>query len=326
MTPTGFRISVRMNDMLVLRAALFATLAAALLLQTGPLAAQQPAPIRPGEAFVTRFSGTMNIPGPGGASIPAIDPGGTVGSVLDLRNPNQPPQGQHWISEPQRLLVTAADVGQVFGVAFDDASSPNIFLSATAAFGLHRLPNNSGWQQGMWGTGGGPGTIYRVGPATDFRPEPFAQITLGGRANSGASLGNIAYGRWNRQLYVTDLETGMIHRIRGTDGADLVAFDHGVRGRANFFDAQSGQQAALPPVPFDPATRARIADCPSGRFDNSPECWNLAPNGRRVWGVGVWRNGATGEVRLYYAARSIPDFDPKGRLAADDADKRNSVW
>jgi predicted peroxiredoxin len=118
----------------------------------------------------------------------------------------------------------------------------------------------------------------------------------------------------------------MIHRIRGTDGADLGTYDHGVRGRANFLDAQAGQQSALPPVPFDPSTRARNADCASGRFDNSPDCWNLAPNGRRVWGVGVWRNSATNEVRLYYAAWSSPAFDPDGWLAADDADKRNSVW
>ena len=55
---------------------------------------------------------------------------------------------------------------------------------------------------GMWGSGGGPGTIYRLGPSTGYRPQPFAQITLGGRPNSGAALGNIAYDRWNRQLYV----------------------------------------------------------------------------------------------------------------------------
>jgi hypothetical protein len=47
--------------------------------------------LQPGEAFATRFSGTM--PGPDGS--PAIDPQGTVGSILDLRNPGQPPQGQH---------------------------------------------------------------------------------------------------------------------------------------------------------------------------------------------------------------------------------------
>jgi hypothetical protein len=296
-----------------------------LLLQAAPLHAQQ-FPIRPGEAFVTRFSGTMPIPGPGGTAIPVINPGGVVGSVIDLRNPNQPPQGQHWIGEPQRLLVTAADVGQVFGVAFDDAPVPNIYLAATAAFGLHRMPGSAQWMPGMWGAGGGPGTIYRLGPATNYRPQPFANLTLGGRQNTGASLGNIAYDRWNRQLYASDLETGMIHRIRAADGADLGAYDHGVRGRANFFDASSGRQSALPPIPFNPSTRARIADCTSGNFDNAPECWNIAPSGRRIWGLGVWRNTATNEVRLYYAVWSSPAFDPQTWLAMSDDDKRNSVW
>jgi hypothetical protein len=330
MNALGFRIAVRL---VILRALSMATLrclaagaaAAVLLVQAGPLAAQQLLPLRPGEAFVTRFSGTMSIPGPGGAALQVINPGGIVGSVVDLRNPNQPPQGQHWISEPQRLLVTAADVGQVFGVAFDDAPQPNIYLAASAAFGLHRTFDNLNWQPGMWGAAG-PGAIYRLGPATNYRPQPFAQIALGGRQNTGASLGNITYDRWNRQLFVSDLETGMIHRIRAADGADLGVYDHGTRGRSNFFDANSNRQRALSPIPFDPTSRARIADCPSGRFENSPECWNLAPSGRRVWGVGVWRNGATGEVRLYYAVWSSPAFNRQAWDAADEEDKRNSVW
>jgi hypothetical protein len=301
-------------------------LGAVSLALAAPVFAQQQIPIRPGEAFVTRFSGTATAAGPGGTGVLVINPGGVVGSVIDLRNPGQPPQGQHWISEPQRTLVTAAEVGQVFGVAVDDGAAPNVYLAATAAFGLHTVAGSGQWMPGMWGSGGGPGTIYRLGPSTGYRPQPFAQVTLGGRPNSGAALGNIAYDRWNRQLYVSDLETGMIHRIRIEDGADLGAYDHGARGRSNFVDATTGGQSTLPPIPFNPSTRARIADCPSGRFDNSPECWNIAPSGRRVWGVGVWRNGQTGEVRLFYSAWSGPNFDPQAWLAGSDEDKRNSVW
>ena len=60
-------------------------------------------PLQPGEAFVTRFSGIATVDGK-----PAIDINGTVGSVVDLRNPSQAPQGHHWLNEPQRLPVTAA--------------------------------------------------------------------------------------------------------------------------------------------------------------------------------------------------------------------------
>ena len=59
-----------------------------------------------------------------------------------------------------------------------------------------------------------PGTIYKLDAQSGYQPRPFANVTLNGRPNSGAALGNIAYDRWNRQLFVSDLETGMIHRIR----------------------------------------------------------------------------------------------------------------
>src|SRR5262249_62211582 len=44
--------------------------------------------------------------------------------------------------------------------------------------------------------------------------------------------------RSNKQLFVTDLETGMIHRVRASDGADLGFYDHGTQGRQSFFDAE----------------------------------------------------------------------------------------
>jgi hypothetical protein len=82
----------------------------------------QNAPLRPGESYVTRFSGTV----PGQNGVPVINPDGTVGSIIDVRARERPPQGDHWIDEPQRLPVTAAQVGQVFGVVLDDANPPII--------------------------------------------------------------------------------------------------------------------------------------------------------------------------------------------------------
>src|ERR1041384_7628821 len=86
---------------------------------SGPLLAQS-GPLQPGEAFVTRFSGIQQS-GPQDNPIVSIDINGTVGSILDMRAPGQPPRGEHWIDEPQRSPVTARAVGQVFGVALDDA-------------------------------------------------------------------------------------------------------------------------------------------------------------------------------------------------------------
>ena len=105
----------------------------ALLTETASAQPADPEPLRPGEAFVTRFSGVLDE----GKGEARIDPDGVVGSIIDLRAPQQPPQGQHWIDEPQRAEIRAREVGQVFGVAVDDASPPNIYVTATSAFGLH---------------------------------------------------------------------------------------------------------------------------------------------------------------------------------------------
>ena len=238
--------------MLVLAAIVVAQLAS---LQ--PSFAQDTTAIQPGEAFLTRFSGSIQRDGE-----TVIDPDGRSGSIIDLKTPGQAPRGEHWWDEPQRAPVTAAQVGQVFGVAIDDDG--NIYLSATSAFGLHRTPDNAQWMAGMWGEGGGPGTIYRLDAAQNYQPSRFADITLEGRANTGAALGNIAYDRWNKQLFVSDLETGMIHRLNTTDGTELGRYDHGTTGRASFTDAASGETASLAAASFDPATSARINDCPDG--------------------------------------------------------------
>jgi uncharacterized repeat protein (TIGR01451 family) len=294
-------------------------LAILVLLSFSDASRAQEEALNPGEAFVTRFSG---VNGTGAAA--TINPDGTVGSIIDLRSPSQPPQGQHWLNEPQRAPITARQVGQVFGVALDDEEAPNIYVTATAAFGLHR--SGSGWMDGMWGEGGGPGTVYKLRADNDYKPEIFATIQLDGRDNTGAALGNIAYDRWNKQLLVSDLETGMIHRLKLSDGSDAGHYDHGVNGRPSFHDAEAGADASLTAVPFDPTTAAKITTCTAGNFDNTPECWNVADFRRRVWGLGVRQDPETGEVRVYYAIWSSDGLGNTDFAGALENEKRNSVW
>ncbi len=286
----------------------------------------QEAPLQPGEAFVTRFGGTVTAPAPGGNPVVTLDLNGTVGSIIDLRQPGAPPRGEHWIDEPQRKPVTASQVGQVFGVAIDDEAAPNIYLAATSAFGLHRTADNAQWLPGLWGQGGGPGTIYRLDAATGYAPRIFTNVTLNGRANGGPALGDLAYDKWHKQLFVSDLETGMIHRLRTSDAADLGVFDHGVQGRANFNDVTSGQRRQLQAIPFDPSSRPHIADCAAGKFELTPACWNFAASGRRVWGLAVHADPFGQSVRLYYAVWSGPAFGQQAWNQAADDDKRNAVW
>jgi len=293
---------------------------------TDPVPAEAQVGMQPGEAFITRFSGVTLTPGPQGQPPSAsINVNGPSGTIVDVRSPAFPPIGLHWMTEPQRGRVTAAEVGQVFGVALDDANPPNIYLTATSAFGLHFAPGGTQWMPGLWGAGGGPGTIYRLDAANNYRPRVFANIMLSGRANTGAALGNLTYDRANKQLFVSDLETGMIHRVRVADGADLGPYDHGTQGRARFTNMATRQSATLPPIPFAPQSRARTTDCPTD-FQKSPECWNLAAAGRRVWGVGVRRDPANNQSRLFYSVWSGPTPGSQAWNSVPEEEKRNAVW
>ena len=163
--------------------------------------------------------------------------------------------------------MLAKDVGQVFGVALDDANPPNIYLAATSLFGLNIVSRGrdgsperrkkggpgAGWMKGQFGLElqGGPGAIYKVDGRTGV-VTLFANVTLDGVPNPAPGLGNLAYDAAHKQLFVSDLYTGMIHRF-ALDGRDLGApFDHGVTGLR--------RRASSGAVPFNPADRPNIAN------------------------------------------------------------------
>jgi len=281
--------------------------------------------LNPGDGVVTGFSGVRDDVAADGSARKVIDIEGVVARVIRLANPGTPPNGAHWFNEPQSMHVTAAEAGQVFGIAIDDGVPPRIYIAASAVFGLHVNADRSDWMPGMWGPGGGPGTIYVLTAENGYKPQIFTEVMLDGRANTGASLGNIAYDAASKQLFVSDLETGMIHRISTEDGRDLGRYDHGAEGRAGFTDAATGQPTSFAPVTFDPSSGPRTNDCPGGAFENDPSCWNVADFRRRVWGLGVHRDSATGRSRLYYATWGSasfgnPDWD------ATPAEQQNYIW
>src|SRR5260370_22607925 len=104
------------------------------------------------------------------------------------------------MDEPQRLPVTARQIGQVFGVALDGSIPPNIYLTSTSAFGMHRTSDNRDWMPGMWGPGG-PGAIYKLEAANRNQPRLFATVSLDGRPNSRPALRNNAFDNPNSQFF-----------------------------------------------------------------------------------------------------------------------------
>ena len=132
-------------------------------------------------------------------------------------------------------------------------------------------------------------------------------MTLDGVPNPAAGLGNLAYDAAHRQLFVSDLHSGMIHRL-DLEGRDLGRFDHGVTARA---------AAKLAPVAYDPKTRPNIA---TARFDSTkPATWGYAPAPRQVWALTVH------EGRLYYSVAAGPQVWSVG-IARDGGYADDPRW
>ena len=130
--------------------------------------------------------------------------------------------------------------------------------------------------------GGSPGSIWKLDGKTGSA-SLFATI-LG---NSGPGLGDIVFDAATRQFFVSDLDTGLIHRL-DSSGALLDTFDHGQTGRT---------AAGIAAVADDGAK----ADIKSPAFDSeNPATWGFTQPERRVWGLGL-RAG-----RLYYAVAEGP--------------------
>jgi hypothetical protein len=281
-----------------------------------------------GDAIVTGFSGTLRSePTQPGARNRApndftfINPDGPSVRVIDVSRPGYVWDGRLFTA-PKTFDVFAKDVGQVFGVALDDSAQPNIYVAATSVFGLNivvrgrdGLPERrkkggpgAGWMKGQFGLDlqGGPGGIYKIDGRSGV-VTLFANVTLDGVPNPGPGLGNLAYDAAHKQLFVSDLYTGMIHRF-DLDGKELGAYDHGVTGLGT---------AKLAAVPFNPKNRSNIA---SDRFDSEkPDTWGFAPAARRVWGLAVH------DGRLYYSVTSGPQIWSVG-IARDGGFAGDPRW
>ncbi|VAW14483.1 hypothetical protein MNBD_ALPHA09-957 [hydrothermal vent metagenome] len=260
--------------------------------------------INSGDLVITGFSGTRPSAA-GTIDTTFIDLDGASLKVFDIGDPGAP-RGQ-LINVAPKFKAFARDIGQVFGVALDDAFSPNIYATATSVHGLQivgsdtdgdGLPDrikigqpDAQFMDGQFGValGGGPGSVWKIDGVTGFI-SLFANIEGAGRPNSGPGLGNIAYDPAHYQLYVSDLDTGLIHRL-GMAGNQLGSFDHGAQGLP---------AAGFGAVPMDPAN---VMDITSPVFDaENSNTWGLADPRRRVWGL-AYHGG-----RLYYGVEEGPQI------------------
>jgi hypothetical protein len=279
----------------------------------------QQAIVGPEDAVVTGFSGAVEGQAPEGSDpldYLVIPPDSPAARVVDLSRLG----AQGALSDaPKPFTLTAGQIGQVFGVALDDAPAPSIYLAATSAYGLSiGLADASGGpvkrllhglagaafipnQFGPADLNGGPGSVWRV-DGTTGQVSLFAKVGDEG-VNAAAALGGLAFDSRSQQIYVADRATGMIHRF-ALDGTERGVYDHGVAGR---------EQAGLASIPWQ-AVNIAIT---SAAFDTEqPATWGFADPERLVFGLAVHGN------RLYYAVAAGPEIwsvgiQADGGFAAD---------
>ncbi|TIT24596.1 MAG: hypothetical protein E5W78_22370, partial [Mesorhizobium sp.] len=169
--------------------------------------------------------------------------------VFDVSRLGGPASGQ-LVFTPPPFEVTAEQIGQVFGITYDDgvrdgvpSGIPNLYAGASSLHGIRIVTSDEDadgrperqrrgaagaiFMDGQFGTenGGGPGTIWKIDGITG-QVSKFADIDT----NSGPGVGDITFDNIHRQIFASDLDTGLIHRV-DANGTSVDTFDHGVAGR-----------------------------------------------------------------------------------------------
>lgn len=104
---------------------------------------------------------------------------------------------------------TSNRMGEVYGIALDNSSPPNIFIASTDIFGANSSNN---------------GLIFKIdamtGAVSDyitkypFPVAPSSVLNTSTIPNTGCGLGNICFDNVNQQLFATNFEDGVIYRIK----------------------------------------------------------------------------------------------------------------
>lgn len=175
-------------------------------------------PMQQGEMAGTCFSGPFD---PGNPSI-VLDTAGFVVSVIDSRIPPVganpvPVVDTNWLAPMFHNEFSvdewnAGNLGQVFGLCLDNATPPNIYVTATSAYGNYA---SSPFPLGGFGPGGFAG-VYQLDGTTGAITALTTTGSGGGAneiPNTGPALGNICFDGDHNQLFVTNHEDGKIYRL-----------------------------------------------------------------------------------------------------------------
>lgn len=151
-------------------------------------------PLQPGDAVATCFSEN--------------DPNGFVVAVVgDIRNPSSAGAvvNQNWAAPMRKHPSwTRSKLGEVFGIALDDAPNPNVYLTSTSLYRRQFVYSQ---------TAPGTGQVFKINGTTQVAAACGLPIDP---LNKAAGLGNIAYDLDHQQLFVTNFRDGKIYRLDTT--------------------------------------------------------------------------------------------------------------
>jgi hypothetical protein len=277
--------------------------------------------LQPGDIAASGFSGVkLQVeglpPGVDPLAKTVIDPDGVTLRIYGGGPVPGPLAGQQ-LAPPLRKEFKAKDIGHVFGLAFDtlpadERGTPGLYAAATSTFGLYITgPDSDGdgqpdrlmkgapgarFMDGLFGPapGGGAGAIWKIDSVTGA-VSLYAELAT----NGGPGIGGLAFDGLSRSLYVSDLDTGLIHQLKGSGSATgLAVFDHGLQGRP-----LAGKEGV--------ADDGQRLDITSPGFDTAnPATWGFTQAARRIDGMAVQGR------RLYYAVAEGPEVWSVG--LADD--------
>lgn len=256
------------------------------LLAAAPVAARAPFPLVAGEAVVTCNPIDANSP--------------FVLGLVDVRNPECDPlavKGDNWPApmyhneqpNPTRNAAdewTDVNLGLVFGLTLDDADPPHIYVSSTSLF-----------------TGTGASKVFRLhgvtGAIRTLATLPTSNPT------AGPSLGDLAFDPVWKQLFVTNLEDGMIYRL-DLNGTVLDTFDPFLPDDGSAGFAALGERLWAIQVHGGRVYFARWAGNPT-----------VGPN--EIWSAGI---DATGAIDPRDVTRELimPPLQPSGNTSNPVAD------
>ncbi len=182
-------------------------------------------PIECGYSAVTCFSGWntpfdpfsgINLDAPSAGVIDTRIPGALVPDVGPGPN-NWPAAMFHNDFGPPQHRWHARNIGQVFGITLDNASPPNIYVTATTTYGSDN-PAYDNIQTTPFATSPFPSTanggeIYKL-DGSNGNVSLFATLpNLGAGGGTGPGLGNICFDAMTARFYVSNFHDGRIYSL-----------------------------------------------------------------------------------------------------------------